>query len=326
MIAVSPLMPVGSLSSVERMLSLWEYDVNQLNRIVAAVDCSEPARAAFAQALALSRAHGAVLTAIQVVPRSQPFRRRARARVALLAKLHQLAESSGVRLTVKVERGDPAAVILEERASPPDLIVIGTHRRTGLDRLRRGSVAERVATQAMHPVLIVPAGSTAALLPSFGTIVVAVDFTAASNRALEQALAWAGGASGRLTAVHVVRGLPSTNVPRYWYRYGIVEYENHVVQEARRRLQDALRRAATGAAQGEARIGSGDPPAEIVRIATETDADLIVVGVTQRGPISSWMFGATAARVMRVAGRPVLAIPETPAPVACRGDERTLAA
>ena len=129
-----------------------------------------------------------------------------------------------------------------------------------------------------------------------------------------------------MTVVHVVPGLSSTNVPRHWYRYGIVEYRNLLVQDARRRLQDALPRAATAAAQIQARLGSGDPPAEIVRIAAETDADLIVVGVTQRGPISSRIFRATAARVMRVAEQPVLAVPETTTPVACPAHDDTLAA
>ena len=124
--------------------------------------------------------------------------------------------------------------------------------------------------------------------------------------------------------VHVVPGLSSTSVPRHWYRYGIVEYQNLLVQDARRRLQDALPRAARAAAQVQARLASGDPPAEIVRIAAETDADLIVVGVTRRGPVASRVFGATAGRVIRVAAQPVLAVPETTAPVACHDD--TLAA
>ena len=300
--------------------------MNQLSRIVAAVDFSEPARAAFAQALALSRAHGAVLTAVHAVPRSQRSKSSARARVALTTELRQLAESSEIRFSMRVQHGDPADVILQTLSSSPDLIVVGTHQRTGLDRLRRGSVAERVVAQATQPVLIVPAGNTTATARSFGSIVVAVDFTAASNRALEQALAWARRANGRVTVVHVVPGLSSTNVPRHWYRYGIVEYQNLLVQDARRRLQDALPRAATAAAQLQARLGSGDPPAEIVRIAAETNADLIVVGVTQRGPISSRIFRATAARVMRVAEQPVLAVPETTTPVACPAHDDTLAA
>jgi nucleotide-binding universal stress UspA family protein len=57
-------------------------------------------------------------------------------------------------------------------------------------------------------------------------------------------------------------------------------------------------------------VVTGDPSTEIARIAAEIHADLIVVGVTQRGAISRKVFGATAARVMRVAEQPVIAVPE----------------
>jgi nucleotide-binding universal stress UspA family protein len=44
--------------------------------------------------------------------------------------------------------------------------------------------------------------------------------------------------------------------------------------------------------------------------AAELDADLILVGVTSRGAIGRRIFGSTAARIIRIAGRPVLALPE----------------
>ena len=59
-----------------------------------------------------------------------------------------------------------------------------------------------------------------------------------------------------------------------------------------------------------ARVVTGEPSAEISRVAAEVDADLILVGVTARGPIGRLIMGSTAARVIRAAGRPVLAIPQ----------------
>ena len=59
-----------------------------------------------------------------------------------------------------------------------------------------------------------------------------------------------------------------------------------------------------------ARVVTGDPSTEIARIATDVDADVILVGVTSRGAIGRRIFGSTAARVIRIAERPVLAIPE----------------
>jgi len=54
---------------------------------------------------------------------------------------------------------------------------------------------------------------------------------------------------------------------------------------------------------------TGDPSTEIARVATDLDADLVLVGVTPRGAIGRRTFGSTAARGIRTAGRPVLAIP-----------------
>jgi nucleotide-binding universal stress UspA family protein len=300
--------------------------VNRPSRILAAVDFSPAARAAFDRALAFSRLQGAELMVVHAVPANQPFRWRARERVALIASLRETAESSGVRFRVSVQHGDPAGVILlHARSRRPDLIVVGTHQRTGLDRLRIGSVAERVALHAAQPVLVVPERGATDTARPFQSIVVAVDFGDASTRAIEQAVALAGHTNGRLTVVHVVPG-SSTGVPRHLYRYGLAEYQQRLTLDAWRRLQAAVPRGATAAAQVHARVVTGDPSTEIARIAAEIHADLIVVGVTQRGAISRKVFGATAARVMRVAEQPVIAVPEIVPPGPVAGDADALPA
>ena len=68
---------------------------------------------------------------------------------------------------------------------------------------------------------------------------------------------------------------------------------------------------------------TGDAATEIARIAAETDADLIAVGVTRRGALSRKLFGGTAARVMRIAGQPVIAVPESPSRVRVREERDT---
>jgi nucleotide-binding universal stress UspA family protein len=53
--------------------------------------------------------------------------------------------------------GRPAERILAtEKEIAPDVTIIGTHGRHGLDRLMLGSVAERVVRRATGPVLVVP--------------------------------------------------------------------------------------------------------------------------------------------------------------------------
>lgn len=301
--------------------------MTRLSRILVAVDFSRPGRAAFDQALSLSRDHGAELTVVHAVPANRPFRRRSRERIALIAQLREIAESTGVRFSVGVQHGEPAGVILlHARSRRPDLIVLGTHQRTGLDRLRTGSVAERVVSQAAQPVLVVPLGNSDGVR-SFDRILVAVDFRDASHRAVEQAVTLAGRSNGRVTLLHVVPGSPH-GVPRHLYRYGAAEYQHGLTLDAWRRLQSVIPRHATPAAQVHARVVTGDAATEIARIAAETDADLIAVGVTRRGALSRKLFGGTAARVMRIAGQPVVAVPEIPSRVRAREerDTRILAA
>jgi len=61
-----------------------------------------------------------------------------------------------VSVELRVETGDPAHEILRvARDIPCDLIVIGTHGRTGLRRLLLGSVAEQVVRKATCPVVTI---------------------------------------------------------------------------------------------------------------------------------------------------------------------------
>jgi nucleotide-binding universal stress UspA family protein len=61
------------------------------------------------------------------------------------------------------KRGDPASAILElEKEVRPDLIVMGTHARTGLRHMVLGSVAERTVRESTVPVLTLRARPSAA--------------------------------------------------------------------------------------------------------------------------------------------------------------------
>ena len=253
--------------------------MKQLSRVLVAVDFSKPARAAFEQALALAREHDAELTVVHAVPAEKTFAWRAKARMALIAKLRQRAESSGVTFNVSVQHGDPAGVILlHAHSRRPDLVVVGTHQRTGLDRLRTGSVAERVTLRATQPVLIVPprrAGSTVRL---FDNILVAVDFGTASKAALEQAVVLTKGRNRGLTVVHVTPGPASmgvlshsTGVPPYLYRFGAAEYQRLLTGNAWRRLNNSISRDISQATQIRARVVAGTAATEIERVASELE-------------------------------------------------------
>jgi nucleotide-binding universal stress UspA family protein len=280
--------------------------------VLAAVDFSEPARAAFDHALSLSRLHDAELIVVHAVPTDRQFNWHARERIALIAALRHAAQTAGVRFTVSVQHGDPAGVILLHATSRgADLIVLGSSTRSGFDRFRFGSVAETIAREATQPVLVVPAAAGGIIdsTTPFKNILVAVDFGEGSSAAVERALSMANGES-RVTLVHVVRDVPYERSFRYPYHLMEPEYQRNLARVAWRRIAALVPADATTARRVHARVVTGEPTAEISRVAAEVDADLILMGVTARGAIGRLIMGSTAARVIRTSGRPVLAMPQ----------------
>jgi nucleotide-binding universal stress UspA family protein len=285
--------------------------VTDLSRILCAVDFSQPAKAAFQHALALSQAHNAELTIVHVVE-DKAIRWLPRKAIAALSALVRAAENKGVRVNLSVQHGDPADVIvLHASARPFDLVVLGTHQRTGLERFKLGSVAERVSERSARPVVVVPAldGETSDLAKGpFRNVLCPIDFTSASAMALEQALPIAERSGGRLTLLHVLEGLAPKGSP-YGSHVVVPEYRHLRTREAWQQLQAAIPVAARASGAVHARVVTGSASDAIVRVATDTKTDLIVVGTTPRRAIRR-LFGSTATRVLRRAGCAVLTVPD----------------
>jgi nucleotide-binding universal stress UspA family protein len=75
---------------------------------------------------------------------------------ALVARMAALLRSKGFRVTTAVALGNVKSKILDAAETwPADLIVMGSHRRKGLERLFMGSLAEGVARHAQCSVEIV---------------------------------------------------------------------------------------------------------------------------------------------------------------------------
>jgi nucleotide-binding universal stress UspA family protein len=283
--------------------------VKQFSRVLAAIDFSKPAQSAFEHALAVSKHHGAELVVIQAVPPDQPFGWHARDRRALTATLRQRAEQSHVEFADRVQTGDPAEIILlHARSLRPDVIVLGTHQRRGIERLRLGSVAERVVAKTTVPVLLVPRGRQTSTIRTFNHVAVAVDFGPDTNRAVEQALALASDPADRVTLLHVV-SRSSSGVPPHLYGYGINDSQDPLMRDAQRRLQLTVPVNWQTPAAIDTRVLLGDTTTEISRAVDSIGADLLVVAVPKRGLISRALLGTTAARLLRAIRIPLLAVP-----------------
>ena len=139
-------------------------------RILCATDFSDTAEAAWGVACELARVHRAELELVHVFvelplysvaempgPGVAQIWEEQRAWVQkTLDERAASARSTGVLVRTHLKAGTPAAAIVDIMVETgADLIVIGTHGRTGLDRLIIGSVAERVVRLAPCPVLTV---------------------------------------------------------------------------------------------------------------------------------------------------------------------------
>lgn len=143
----------------------------KLRRILHASDFSPASRAAFSRAVAMAKADRAELLLAHVVSFPAPILadgyispqvyddlvRSSRATgQKQLDKLARKAKEAGARVRGLLLEGTPAeAINRAARSKRADMIVIGTHGRTGLARLLMGSVAERVVGGAPCPVLTV---------------------------------------------------------------------------------------------------------------------------------------------------------------------------
>lgn len=134
--------------------------------ILVPTDGSEPADAAVEHAIDLAGSSGATLHVLSVVDSSaytsldvssesvlDSLETRAREATETVA---EMATDAGVDTVTEVSVGSPHAQITDyAETTDVDLIVMGTHGRTGLDRVLLGSVTERVVRAASCPVLTV---------------------------------------------------------------------------------------------------------------------------------------------------------------------------
>ena len=197
------------------------------------------------------------------------------------------------RLQVMVRPGAAAPVILDlARGLGADLLVLGTHGRSGFRKLVLGSVAEKVVRKAPCPVLTVPCAVEGHPdKPVFEHVLCGVDFLETSQRAVEYAVSLAEEANGRLTLLHTIEWVPDERRPTHT-TFGLNLYRQAVLTEARARLAELVPAEARDWCQIDMRVACGEPSVEILRAAAAERADLVVLGAGHQGPIDRMLFGA----------------------------------
>lgn len=138
-----------------------------------------------------------------------------------------------------------------------------------------------------------------------GAVLVAVDFSACSLRALDAVLPWLR-AGSEVTVLHVL----DSELARRIEHAGLLTYADaiaHMRAKAERELNRLVQEKAPHTF--ETMIVEGVPFVEIIKIANDLDSDLIVLGSHGHTGVTELFFGGTAEKVLRGGRRPVLCIP-----------------
>lgn len=296
--------------------------MTRFRRILCPVDFSTFARHALDHAEVLARWYEAELVVLHVSPAMPTmFAPDPAMNAATLGVFDKETLRRDLREFVgetKASKGAPEIVLRSGAAATEilryaadtttDLVVLGTHGRTGFEHFMLGSVTEKVVRKAFCPVLTVP--PRAELQPEgplFGRILCGVDFSETSDEAVWHALSLAQEAKGRLTLLHVLEWMPDRSLAEY-PQFDLEQYRRSLVSDARTRLEALVPEEARNWCEAEARVAYGKPYQEILRIAKEEAADLIVTGTHGSGPLDRMLFGSTAQHLVRQAACPVLTI------------------
>ncbi len=299
-----------------------------INRILCAIDFSEHSRRALDHAVAIARWYEASVTALYVFSPApaaavapgmamiEPIvltdvdRQRLRDDVWEFASAEM---APGVALDAVVREGFPATEIdAFAREMNADLVVLGTHGRSGVERLLLGSVAERVLRRVPCPVLTVPArqpDAVPATAPVFKRIVCPIDFSEPSMLALEYALSLARESDACLTILHVASF--SFEPPMFEVQdpgMSLAEFRRRTTADLEAKLRATVPADAGDYCRIDTMLTTGNAGKEVVRVAVERHADLIVMGVHGRGAVDLTLFGSTTHHVVRAASCPVLTI------------------
>lgn len=285
-------------------------------RTVVGIDGSPGARAALVWALADAARRGARLDVVTTFPVEVYWgdpqlldeRRIEAVRADTLqratAQVEEVRAETGhadVQVGVTVAAGSPAAQLLAA-AEDADLLVVGSRGRGAVRSSVLGSVALHCVTHARVPVVVVHPRADAALDPP--RVVVGLDGSAESARALERAAAEAALLGGEVVAV------AAYSPGSYWSDvYDVVIPPAERLEADARTGAEAMVEAAALPEGVPVRVETGQGPAGDVLVRAAQGAELLVVGGHGQGAIRGMLLGSVALHCVVAGPCPVVVVP-----------------
>ena len=277
--------------------------------ILCPTDFSEPATLALDYGKHLATCFGARLTVLYADPFSPPpyftsgqvedlaktiERFKGAAHEYLTRYVSEHMGGPGEVETIVVESQTVPAILLTAKDKKADMIVMGTHGRSGINRLMLGSVTEKVLHETDRPVLTVR-GKKGIAEPSnvsIRQILCPINYTEVALKALEHAVGISKCFDAELLVLHVIES-HSTDVREEEEHGRLCAWIPDGVR-SRCSLREVVRR--------------GDAAEQIIEAASSAGCDMIVLGAQHKRFHDTTVLGTTTIRVTRHAPCPVLTV------------------
>lgn len=295
-----------------------QEEAMKIQKILAPVDFSEYSDKAVELALVWGEEFGAELTLLHVntlfheqfdydrlAEGCQDLVRQHETRIRQQLEEHarRIRKRAPIRYEIMRATSAAAAILKTITEDSFDLVILGTHGRTGLKHLLSGSVAEKVARLSPVPVLTVHGALERYEVKN---ILVPVDFSQYSPSLVKNALAISKAFEARVHLLHV---LERPTAASFSWMTEKVEPYFELNPELRERALNKMN-AYLPESAGEAIlkvIESGHAYEEIVRYAAANRIDLILMATRGFSKFDYfWLWGSTTERVVRLAPCSVL--------------------
>jgi nucleotide-binding universal stress UspA family protein len=285
-------------------------------------DGSEPSRAALSQALALLQPtstlviltvvdDSAIITesaisssAYDPTPLFETFDAQG---TAMLADAVSRCAKANITPVTELVHGSPVpAIVAHMKKHGCDLVVMGTHARTGVDRLFLGSTTEGVLRSSTVPVLTVRTTDAVVAHP-FATVVLGIDDSDASDAAVALAKTFMQSFKTRLVACHAI----DTTVlyeNAAAYPYDLQDVLEEMRAEGAAIIARSLTRASIDAHDVTVVVVEGSPARVLLQAVQDQHATDVIVGSHGRRGLRRFFLGSAAEQVVRSCDVPVLVV------------------
>jgi nucleotide-binding universal stress UspA family protein len=185
-------------------------------------------------------------------------------------------------------------------AYKPDLVAMGTHGRSGIQRWFIGSTTERLLRHC--PVPLITTSMIRKPRPDatrFQRILVTTDFSDGTADALDYAFSIAQENQSAITLLHVIEAPPKSTVPN----------RKSLVSATLRNLAKLVPPESEAWCDVKTKAEMGTPYQVVLKVLQTGKFDLLVMNIHGKGMLERALLGSTAERVVRAARCPVMLIP-----------------